>query len=223
MTRPNLALDGLIFDFDGVIIESVQIKTDAFFKLFLPYGDEIAEAAKRLHLDNLGMSRYAKFEIIFRDWLDQPLSPEKVNDLDRSMSQLIREGMMDCEFVPGAVDALSVLHKVLPLTVASGTPMPELNEIARTRDVSKFFKVLYGSPAPKPDLVGRILQEFAWDPARVVLIGDATNDLVAATAHSVNFIGRVPSGEQSPFGPEIVDVLQDLHGLVERLQTRYSA
>lgn len=220
MTRKP-ALDGIIFDFDGVIIESVQIKTDAFCTLLLPLGDEIANAAKRLHLDNLGMSRYAKFEIIYRDWLKQPLTQETMDSLDHKMSELIREGMLACPLVDGAEAALRELHGAIPMTVASGTPTPELREIGQAKGVSQYFEVMLGSPTPKPDLVQSILADFKWNPERVVMVGDATNDYAAAAAHGVGFVGRVPPGEANPFGSEVYDILPDLSGLVDRLQTKY--
>ena len=34
-------LKGIIFDFDGVIAESVEVKTDAFANLYQPYGDNV--------------------------------------------------------------------------------------------------------------------------------------------------------------------------------------
>jgi beta-phosphoglucomutase-like phosphatase (HAD superfamily) len=53
-------IETIIFDFDGVILESVTVKTEAFRELFSSEPDcpdEIVEFHKR----NGGMSRYDKF------------------------------------------------------------------------------------------------------------------------------------------------------------------
>ena len=33
----------IIFDFDGVLAESMHIKTQAFYKLYEPFGNNVAE------------------------------------------------------------------------------------------------------------------------------------------------------------------------------------
>ena len=52
----------LIFDCDGVILNSNKIKTNAFFAVALPYGQTAAQALVDYHLQNGGISRYRKFE-----------------------------------------------------------------------------------------------------------------------------------------------------------------
>ena len=59
----------LIFDFDGVIIDTASIKTEAFYKLFRKYGSNIAKKAKNYHLENEGISRFEKFEYIINKFL----------------------------------------------------------------------------------------------------------------------------------------------------------
>jgi len=51
----------IIFDFDGVLAESVHIKTQAFYKLYEPFGVNVAEKVVQHHKANGGMSRFEKF------------------------------------------------------------------------------------------------------------------------------------------------------------------
>lgn len=55
-------IKAIFWDFDGVIADSVNVKTDAFYELYLPYGKEVAEKVKEYHLANGGVSRFKKFE-----------------------------------------------------------------------------------------------------------------------------------------------------------------
>ena len=48
----------LIFDFDGVICDSVNIKTQAFIELYKNYGSKIQEQVREYHLINSGISRF---------------------------------------------------------------------------------------------------------------------------------------------------------------------
>ena len=50
----------IIFDFDGVIVESGDIKTNAFADLYQSYGDPIVKEVVRYHKLNGGLSRYKK-------------------------------------------------------------------------------------------------------------------------------------------------------------------
>ena len=59
----------IIFDFDGVILNSHNVKTDAFEKIFSKYGKSIGKKAKNYHLKNVGKSRYLKFKYILNNVL----------------------------------------------------------------------------------------------------------------------------------------------------------
>ena len=48
--------DAIFFDFDGVIVDSVNIKTQVFYLMYLPYGEDIALKAKQHHIENGGVS-----------------------------------------------------------------------------------------------------------------------------------------------------------------------
>ncbi|MFT4805179.1 MAG: beta-phosphoglucomutase-like phosphatase (HAD superfamily), partial [Psychroserpens sp.] len=65
----------VFFDFDGVIVESGDIKTEAFMELYEVHG--IQEAVKKHHLENQGVSRFDKFEWIAKNLLNETYSEEK--------------------------------------------------------------------------------------------------------------------------------------------------
>lgn len=51
-----------IFDFDGVIKDSINVKTKAFLKIYEKEGQEIAQQVKKYHLNNGGVTRIKKFQ-----------------------------------------------------------------------------------------------------------------------------------------------------------------
>ncbi len=57
----------LIFDCDGIILNSNKIKTDAFKEVVSHYGDKVAEELVNFHVMNGGISRYEKFNYFF-EW-----------------------------------------------------------------------------------------------------------------------------------------------------------
>ena len=58
-----MLLKGIIFDFDGVIADSVQVKTDAFAALYKPYGPDIVKKVVEHHEANGGMSHFEKIRL----------------------------------------------------------------------------------------------------------------------------------------------------------------
>jgi len=191
-------LRAVVFDFDGVILESIDVKTRAFVALFDRW-PEHADAIRRLHLDNPGMPRFDKFERIHRDILGLPLDEEESARLGREFGQLIREEMLTCEFVAGARELLGRLVGSYPLYVASATPEPEMREIVAERALARFFTVVYGSPAPKAEILRRILADNDLAPDEIVFVGDALSDYNAARDVGARFIARVPPGGEIAF------------------------
>ena len=213
-------LKTIIFDFDGVILESVHIKTKAFQKLFEAYPQHLDQIT-RLHLEHGGMSRFEKFKIIYRDYLNLPLDDGELARLGEAFSKLVYQEILRCPFVPGAYRFLEKYSKRYPLFIASGTPESELIDIVRQRQLQKFFAGVYGSPRTKCEILQQILTENGLQyivpqhmSNEVIFIGDAMTDYVAARAVSVPFVGRVPQGQANPFPDEgVVALVQDLQQL----------
>ena len=54
----------IIFDFDGVILKSHNIKTEGFYFIFKKFGHIVAKKAQNYHKKNIGISRLKKFKFI---------------------------------------------------------------------------------------------------------------------------------------------------------------
>jgi HAD superfamily hydrolase (TIGR01549 family) len=200
-------LRAVFFDFDGVILESVTVKTNAFRALFSAYPEHLA-AIINYHLENGGVSRFEKFNVIYRDILRQPLTPEEFQSLGQRFNELVINEVLVCPFVPGAYELLERLVAELPLFVISATPPDELRQIIQRRGLEPFFEGIYGAPPGKAETIGTILDEQGWKPGEVVFIGDSLNDLAAAQTVGVPFIGRMPADNSIVF--EIRPVVHDL-------------
>jgi phosphoglycolate phosphatase-like HAD superfamily hydrolase len=200
-----------VFDFDGVVLESADIKTNAFRQLF-----DGNDAAVAHHLARQGVSRYEKFRYITTEILGRPYTQEDERRLGERLSELVLDAVLACPFVPGARELLERRARELPLFVASGTPEEELRRIASERGVADCFAGIYGTPPTKAQIIGRVIDETALTPADVVMIGDATTDLEGARAAGVRFVGRVRPGDPDPFAGEQVPVVSDLAELDRR-------
>ncbi len=202
-------LKAIALDFDGVILESVDIKTRAFRELFKNHPEHL-ECIVRFHLENGGLSRYEKFAIIYRDYLKRPLSKSESERLAGEFAQLVRREILTCPLVPGAQDFLEQQVARVSLFIISGTPEAELREIVAYRKLDRYFRGVYGSPRTKDALLRAILAENAWDASEVVVIGDSLMDWRAAVAVGAPFIGRAQKGNAHPFPDSVRWVVSDL-------------
>ena len=69
----------IFWDFDGVVKDSLDIKSLSFENLFLPFGTEIASRVRIHHERNGGVSRFEKIPL-YLQWAGQPPSPLQVNE-----------------------------------------------------------------------------------------------------------------------------------------------
>lgn len=201
----------VVFDFDGVVLESADIKTEAFAELFDGNREAVA-----YHLEHVGVSRFEKFRHITTEILGRPYTEADERRLGERFAALVFERVLRCPFVPGARELLQRRAGELPLFVASGTPEDELREIVARRGLLGMFAGVYGTPDTKGEILARIIRERELTPAEVVMVGDATTDLAGAREAGTRFIGRVGPGAPDPFADHDVPVVGDLGELDRR-------
>ena len=88
-----MSLKCLVFDCDGVILDSVPTKTRAFARLAEPYGDEARDMMVMYHKTHGGVSRYLKFAWFFREVLGREITEEE----SRKWGELFSEYALDEE------------------------------------------------------------------------------------------------------------------------------
>lgn len=212
-------IKAIIFDFDGVILESASIKTDAFAKMAELYPAEIGKKFVEFHLSHMGISRNVKFQYLLEELLEEPCTEEKMNVLGQRFSEIVHEKILTAPFVPGAREFLETAYKKMHLYIASGTPQEEMREIVAERGIEKYFTAVYGSPKKKEDIVARVLREQGYDKKEVFFVGDADTDMLAARVCGIHFVGRNTSENTKAF-QEVQDRIDDLRQL-ETICARY--
>jgi HAD superfamily hydrolase (TIGR01549 family) len=182
-------IKAVIFDFDGVIVESIDVKTDAFCYIFKDYPQHVP-VIRSYQIHNGGISRMEKFKYIYKNILRETLSDEKLKDLCQQFRELVLENVIAAPFVNGAEQLLKDLSRQYPLFIVSGTPEDEMKEIVGRRDLERYFQGVFGSPRKKSEIIQSILNQGQWQPKETVFIGDSINDLDAAKAAGTFFIAR---------------------------------
>lgn len=209
-------IEAILFDFDGVIVESADIKTEAFRTLYAGNHPDAVDAIVAYHLSNEGISRYDKFRHIQSVILGEPIDEATVQALGVRFSELALDAILAAPFVPGAIEFLEAHLGQLPMFLVSGTPQEELRHIARERGIDKFFQEVHGTPRAKADIIGDVLVRYGLDPEAAVLVGDADSDRRAAEATGVTFIARRAAGSGKVF--DVPHVIDDLNALADTIR-----
>ncbi len=185
-----MPLSCIVFDCDGVLLESVDIKLEAFRRLAEPYGKRAEEEFVRLHATHGGVSRYEKFIWFFREFLGREITPEEAAAWNRRFGEFSDEALKNCPLVPGCLEVLHAWHGRVPLYVASGTPQMLLDEILATRGLSRYFSAALGTPPAKAALLQTAVDHAGAAPRNCVMVGDSSTDLDAAVRVGTCFYGR---------------------------------
>lgn len=202
----------LLFDFDGVLADSVGIKTDAFVEIFKGY-PQYVPAIVDYQQTNGGISRMRKFKHIYEQILKRELTDAKLDELCDQFSALVKEKVIGSSFVNGAKELLDYCFGKYPLYVISGTPQEEMKDIVVQRKLAKYFAGIYGSPRSKAEIIQTILQAQRVKNEEAVFVGDSINDFQAAMDTGVRFIAKLGSDD----GPWIEDkrIEYKCHDMVE--------
>ncbi len=196
----------IIFDFDGVLLESVKIKDNAFKRLFKDYPEHL-EKIMEYHLSNNATVRFDKFRYITENILDQSYNKRTEKKLSKKFSSLVFSGLVNCPYVQGTKEILNFYLDKIPIYLASRSPAVELEKVLKKRRLKKYFKKIYAVPWIKTDAIRDIMDRENITPEELVFVGDADEDLRAAQSTGVFFIGR-DSGKS--FHTSSIPILKDM-------------
>jgi phosphoglycolate phosphatase-like HAD superfamily hydrolase len=176
----------LVFDCDGVVLDSNRVKTEAFRQAALPYGEGAAQALVDWHTANGGISRYRKFAHFLQDIVPGRDGPD-LDALLAAYAAAVAEGLAACALTPD----LARLRAATPdarWLIVSGGDQAELRAVFAARGLADLFDGgIFGSPDTKDTILAREIA--AGTIARPALfLGDSTYDHRAASAAGLDFV-----------------------------------
>lgn len=192
MTQPEMwnKYDVLFWDFDGVILDSMNVRDRGFERVLADYPSEQVEKLMEYHRKNGGLSRYVKFRYFYVEILNEPLSEQRLEELTSSFSEIMLEELGNKNLlIKDTLEFLESAKDQFRMHVVSGSDQTELRKLCEQLEVAQFFKSIHGSPTPKTEWVGKLLHEYGYDQSSAALIGDSINDFDAARDNGIDFIG----------------------------------
>lgn len=179
-----------VFDCDGVILNSNNVKTKAFWESVIDFGEDKARELVDYHKSRGGISRYIKFEHFIDNILsssDFQLSRQSLLNslLDRYSSNVI-SGLLNCQ-LSEYIGKLRCKFNHVKWVVVSGGDQIELNSVFKSRSIKPLFDGgIFGSPDSKDIILEReILANTITLPA--IFFGDSIYDYTVSKRFGLDF------------------------------------
>ena len=178
----------LVFDCDGVVLDSNIVKTEAYFRTAKNLGatDAQAQALVDYHVKLGGISRYHKFDWYLREVLQNPVTEAAIQALLGGFSKELQVGLMQCDLAKG----LFALREKTDSNwmILSGGDQQEIRDLFAKRKIEHMFNGgLFGSPDNKDVVLAREKANGNLQyPA--LFLGDSKYDFEAATRAGLDFI-----------------------------------
>lgn len=180
----------ILWDFDGVIINSDEVRNSGFEKVLADYPKEQVDQLMQFHRKNGGLSRYVKFRFFFEEVLKQSVTEAEIQKLADSFSVIMKELLTNKELlIQDSLDFIKEHSSTIPMHIVSGSDQSELRYLCKEMGIDTFFKSIHGSPTPKNTLVKEVIESNHYLKNEIALIGDSINDYEAAKINDISFFG----------------------------------
>ncbi|MFT5837117.1 MAG: phosphoglycolate phosphatase [Candidatus Azotimanducaceae bacterium] len=209
-------IDLVVFDCDGVLLESMAAKMAAFRQWVPEAHLAHREAFMTVVMAGFGRARTHHIRTFYQEILGQSVGE---NFLEAEVARFTEI----CEPLCASVDwrvgsqefVLACREAGIPRYVLSGTPQAPLEAMLESTGTAEFFDVIIGSPPAKPESLTRILIETGTPAHRCVFVGDAEADRAAAEHVGAHFV-YFPSEANRPTGATANEVSDLRQLLVQR-------
>ena len=177
----------LVFDFDGTLVDSNQVKYDAYFDLF-PRDERHADVIRDVLRTDFEASRYVILaKILDRLGVAPTQRAERVQALAEQYNTLALAGVKTCPVCHGAEAVLQAFQFTYAVYLSSTTPADALREIVAFREWTGYFREIFGHPRQKAATLREILQREHVQPENVLVVGDGESDRHAAQETGCRF------------------------------------
>jgi len=178
----------IVFDFDGVIVESTEIKETNLDRLYQDAPkdklDQVKDYSKKSH----GVARNTKLKHVEEEIFQRPFTKERLAELNLKYYDISESLVIKCVPVPGSLKFLEKHYENNHFFIASGTPHEELGRIVKVRNLSRFFEEVYGHPHLKDEVIAMAKEKYKDEP--IIMVGDGRADFNAAEKENIAFVGR---------------------------------
>jgi phosphoglycolate phosphatase-like HAD superfamily hydrolase len=182
-------IKNILWDFDGVILDSMKIRDWGFSEIFKNFDKNEVEKLISYHNLNGGLSRYVKIRHFYEKILGKEINEERVLEYADKFSVLMKKELINPKnLILESVLFIKENYNKYNFHIVSGSDQNELRFLCRELKIEKYFTTINGSPTPKNKLVKDLLLLYKYDLQKTCLIGDSFNDYEAAKINNISFL-----------------------------------
>lgn len=191
-----MAIEAVVFDLDGVIIDTEEVWEDVRRGYVAEHGREfLPDSQTRM----MGMST-GEWSRHLSEEVGVPRTPEQV--AADVLSRMADRYRTDLPLIPGSVAAVRRLAAEFPLALASSSARLLIDQVLRTAGLTDAFRTTLSTEEvprgkPFPDAYLEATRRLALDPAVCAAVEDSSNGLRSAGAAGLAVIA-VPHGVYPP-------------------------
>ena len=180
----------ILWDFDGVIMNSNAVRDRGFEEVLKDYPKEQVDKLMEFHQENGGLSRYVKFRYFFEEVRGESITEDEVNFWAQKFSDIMLISLNNKNLlIEETVQFIKTNYKYYNMHIVSGSDQKELRFLNKELGTSEYFISIHGSPTPKKDLVADLISKHQYELRNTCLIGDSINDYEAANHNEIHFYG----------------------------------
>jgi phosphoglycolate phosphatase-like HAD superfamily hydrolase len=198
------AARALVFDFDGTLVDSNEIKWQAFETCFAEFAaerDEILAYCRSYH----HVPRGEKFRHVYETILGRPYTAEVAAMLHARFASVTTHAIVRAAEIPGAGAFTAAVAGRTVTGLLSSTPHEVLLSIVGARGWKERFSVVRGAPVVKAAWLRQFHATQGLDPHAVVFFGDMPEDAAAAADAGCVFVGVANEALKREDRPFIAD------------------
>ena len=178
----------IIWDLDGTLIDSNEIKTDGFRILFSEHEKRMIKVLINYHQENGGLSRYDKIRFFYKKNYNEEISDRVLFNLANNYSEIVMDNLKNPKLLFNYSKKLISEFK-LPNVLVTASDQNEAIQVLEFHGIKSLFSKIYGSPTNKLENLKNVLIDYGLTNKDVVYIGDSINDLHFCNELSIDFIG----------------------------------
>jgi HAD superfamily hydrolase (TIGR01509 family) len=200
-------IDAVVFDLDGVIVDSEHVWDEVRQQLAEERGGRWHDQASR---DMMGMSSL-EWSRYMHDVIGLVDPPEEINaEVVRRLKGIYRERL---PLIPGAAEAVERLGARRPLGLASSSNREVIDFVLEISSLGRFFRATVSSEEvargkPAPDVYLEAAARLGVEPTRCAAVEDSENGIRSAKAAGMRTIAipnpRYPPGEDALAKADVV-------------------
>ncbi len=216
----------IVFDFDGTLVDSNDIKVQTFYEITKPY-DPFGSTVSRILKQFPNLDRYGLFHEIIRELSNKgqlmlTQGPDIVaTQWAEDYTVRCEESIEMCEEVEGTSEILHwISNQQLPIFINSRTPIETLKRLVNLRSLQSYVSDVYGAPATKTENLRRIENQARAKPNEMLFVGDSEDDREASLNAGCHFVGvvlRDPPRFLGPLPERCIPNLYQLQPIIEAL------